>query len=64
MPDSQPRTLSEHAKSTCVAHLCPQCGLADHVTVEQVLSAGECITLCHCRACGYSWHPVVTRRES
>ena len=60
MPDSQLRSLSDHAKSICVAHLCPGCGIGDHVAVEQVLAGAECSTLCHCRACGNSWHPVVT----
>ena len=58
MPDLRPQTLSDHAKTTCLAHVCPKCGVGDHVTVEQVLTGKECITRCHCRACGYSWHPV------
>lgn len=52
---SSPRAV----KDTCVAHLCPKCGTSHHVSVEQVLRGDTTVTWCHCRACGYSWHPVV-----
>jgi formate dehydrogenase maturation protein FdhE len=57
-----PITMSDHAKATCTAHLCPKCGVPDHVSVEQELLGKESIIRCHCRLCGHSWHPVVTRR--
>lgn len=53
------RLSPREAKETCVAHLCPNCGSDHHITVEQVLSGDKTITLCHCRKCGHSWHPVV-----
>jgi DNA-directed RNA polymerase subunit M/transcription elongation factor TFIIS len=56
--------MSEHAKNTCVAHTCPQCGVPDHVTVEQELSGDESVIRCHCRACGYSWHPVAVHNRN
>jgi DNA-directed RNA polymerase subunit M/transcription elongation factor TFIIS len=59
------RFSPRQAKEVCVAHLCPSCGTEHHITVEQVLSGDKTVTLCHCRACGHSWHPVVKEtRES
>ncbi|RPI53577.1 MAG: hypothetical protein EHM55_13415 [Acidobacteria bacterium] len=55
-PDSSSR---QQVKEACVAHTCPNCGADHHVTVEQVLRGDSIVTLCHCRACGHSWHPVV-----
>jgi DNA-directed RNA polymerase subunit M/transcription elongation factor TFIIS len=52
--------LPRQVKETCVAHMCPNCGTEHHITVEQVLSGDKTVTLCHCRACGHSWHPVVS----
>jgi DNA-directed RNA polymerase subunit M/transcription elongation factor TFIIS len=40
--------------------MCPKCGTDHHVTVEQVLRGETMVTWCHCRACGHSWHPVMT----
>jgi DNA-directed RNA polymerase subunit M/transcription elongation factor TFIIS len=48
------------AKESCVAHLCPSCGTEHHVTVEQVLRGETMVIWCHCRACGHSWHPVLS----
>jgi transcription elongation factor Elf1 len=57
MPDAYPR-LSDSA-SLCTAHECPNCGVAEHVTVERVVVATTVVTLCHCRTCGHSWHPQI-----
>jgi transcription elongation factor Elf1 len=51
--------LSEHAKSLCTAHQCPWCGTRKQVTAERVIEGNVAVTLCHCRACGHSWHPQV-----
>ena len=41
----------------CLDHECPNCGVREHVTVERVVVGAHVVTHCHCRACGYSWHP-------
>jgi DNA-directed RNA polymerase subunit M/transcription elongation factor TFIIS len=46
-------------KEVCTAHRCPECGTDHHVSVERVLTGDKMVTMCHCRACGHSWHPVV-----
>jgi transcription elongation factor Elf1 len=56
---SEIETLLRESKSLCTAHQCPNCGLADHVTVERVVSGDVALTLCHCRICGHSWHPQI-----
>ena len=53
-----PDLLSTHAKTLCDAHQCPKCGTRDHVMVERQIEAGQVITRCHCRVCGFSWHPT------
>ena len=42
---------------TCAAHQCPSCGVVEHVTTERVIVGPTAVILCHCRACGHSWHP-------
>jgi transcription elongation factor Elf1 len=54
MPEIQ--TLLTESKSLCTAHVCPHCGQIDHVTAERVFIGSTTVTLCHCRACGHSWH--------
>jgi hypothetical protein len=49
------RTL-EQERSHCVAHHCPACGIAEHVTAERIIEGTRSVTRCHCRACGHSWH--------
>jgi len=56
---SEIETLLRESKSRCTAHLCPNCGLPDHVTAERVLVGDLSLTLCHCRMCGHSWHPQI-----
>jgi DNA-directed RNA polymerase subunit M/transcription elongation factor TFIIS len=59
------QTSRRQAKEACAAHLCPNCGTDHHITVEQVLSGDKAVTMCHCRKCGHSWHPVIKdMRES
>jgi len=55
--------VSAHAKTLCDAHECPHCGAKEHVTVERTVNAGLTITRCHCRVCGYSWHPQIADAE-
>ena len=52
-------TLLSESKSLCTDHVCPNCGLSDHVTAERVLIGNVALTVCHCRLCGHSWHPEV-----
>jgi len=61
MPSEEVHPSTNVTKSACVAHICPNCGTDHQVSVEQILQGGNIVTRCHCRACGHSWHPVVTR---
>lgn len=63
--ESKKVEMPKEAKAACAAHMCPNCGNDHHVSVEQVLRGETMVTWCHCRACGHSWHPVLTEaRES
>jgi DNA-directed RNA polymerase subunit M/transcription elongation factor TFIIS len=66
MPTGDPlgQLSPRQAKEVCAAHLCPQCGVDHHVTVEQVLRGDTLVTWCHCRACGHSWHPIIHNRDT
>jgi len=52
-------TLLRKSKALCADHDCPNCGIPDHITAERVLIGDLTLTVCHCRACGHSWHPEV-----
>jgi hypothetical protein len=51
--------LSTHAKTLCDAHQCPRCATRDHITIERHIEGTVVVTQCHCRLCGFSWHPTV-----
>jgi transcription elongation factor Elf1 len=52
-------TLLRKSKALCTDHDCPNCGLREVVTAECVLIGEVTMTVCHCRACGHSWHPEI-----
>jgi uncharacterized Zn finger protein len=57
-------TLLDESRSLCTDHLCPNCGITDHVTAERVLIGAVSVTLCHCRMCGHSWHASIDAEPS
>ena len=56
---SDTHTLLGESKSLCSDYVCPNCRVPEHVTAERVLIGNVTLTVCHCRACGHSWHPHI-----
>jgi len=60
---AQPQPNLTDATSVCTSSACPKCK-SEYVTVEQLIMGEEVLTLCHCKACGFSWKLSTSSRKA